>query len=120
MNPIHIYTPVGNAISQLCVNIIPFFFGEDYTKCLPLVALQYHDVEVEVTIRDWDSCYHVLRQITDADGKDGYIHMQEFNKMKQQNLEGVRLDCNYIYLDSEDRKRIAVYLTLCFRFIVFF
>lgn len=32
--------------------MIPFFFGEDWTKCLPLVALQYHDVEIRVKCRD--------------------------------------------------------------------
>jgi hypothetical protein len=32
--------------------IIPFFFGEDYTKSLPLVALQYHDVEIRIKCRD--------------------------------------------------------------------
>ena len=32
--------------------VIPFFFGEDYTKSLPLVALQYHDVEIRIKCRD--------------------------------------------------------------------
>ena len=32
--------------------IIPFFFSEDYTRCLPLVALQYHDVEIRIKCRD--------------------------------------------------------------------
>jgi len=32
--------------------MIPFFFGEDYTKSLPLVAMQYHDVEIRVKCRD--------------------------------------------------------------------
>jgi hypothetical protein len=32
--------------------MIPFFFGEDWTKVLPLVSLQYHDVEIRVKCRD--------------------------------------------------------------------
>ena len=32
--------------------MLPFFFGEDWTKCLPLVALQYHDVEIRIKRRD--------------------------------------------------------------------
>jgi hypothetical protein len=28
--------------------VIPFFFGRDWTKCLPLVALQYHEVELRI------------------------------------------------------------------------
>jgi|SRR5210317_40209 hypothetical protein len=31
--------------------IIPFFFSEDWTKSLPLVALQYHDVELRIKCR---------------------------------------------------------------------
>ena len=31
--------------------LIPFFFGEDYTKCLPLLALQYHQVELRISMR---------------------------------------------------------------------
>jgi len=32
--------------------MIPFFFGEDWTKSLPLVALQYHEVELRIKCRD--------------------------------------------------------------------
>ena len=32
--------------------LIPFFFSEDWTKCLPLVGLQYHEVEIRVKCRD--------------------------------------------------------------------
>jgi len=32
--------------------IIPFFFSEDWTKSLPLVGLQYHEVEIRIKCRD--------------------------------------------------------------------
>ena len=32
--------------------MIPFFFGEDWTKVLPIVALQYHEVEIRIKCRD--------------------------------------------------------------------
>jgi len=32
--------------------VIPFFFSEDWTKSLPLVGLQYHEVEVRVKCRN--------------------------------------------------------------------
>jgi len=86
---------------------LKFWFCDSLKKSLPLIAMQYHDVEIEVKIRDWDACYQVLRETLDVDSNKGYVHMQEFNKMSQQPLEGVRLDCNFIYLDSEDRKRVA-------------
>jgi hypothetical protein len=31
--------------------MIPFFFSEDWTKSLPLVALQYHDIELRIKCR---------------------------------------------------------------------
>ena len=31
--------------------IIPFFFSEDWTKSLPLVGLQYHEVEIRIKVR---------------------------------------------------------------------
>jgi hypothetical protein len=31
--------------------ILPFFFSDDWTKALPLVGLQYHDVEIRVKCR---------------------------------------------------------------------
>ena len=55
--------------------MIPFFFGEDWTKCLPLVALQYHDVEIRVRCRD------------------GYVPTNT-----------PKVYGNYIYLDTDERK----------------
>jgi hypothetical protein len=55
--------------------MIPFFFGEDWTKSLPLVALQYHEVEVRIKCRD------------------GYTP------------DGTpKVYGNYIYLDTDERK----------------
>lgn len=55
--------------------MIPFFFGEDWTKALPLVALQYHDVEIRIKCRD------------------GLIPVGR-----------PKMWANYIYLDTDERK----------------
>lgn len=55
--------------------MIPFFFGEDWTKALPLVALQYHDVEIRIKCRDG------------------------FTPNETPKIYG-----NYIYLDTDERK----------------
>jgi hypothetical protein len=57
--------------------MIPFFFGEDWTKSLPLVALQYHDVEIRVKCRDG---------YTPTPGSTPKVYG------------------NYIYLDTDERK----------------
>ena len=58
--------------------MIPFFFGEDWTKNLPLVALQYHDVEIRIKCRD------------------GYTP-----------TGSPKIWGNYVYLDTEERKFFA-------------
>ena len=55
--------------------VIPFFFGEDWTKSLPLVALQYHEVEIRIKCRD------------------GYTPTSR-----------PKVYGNYIYLDTDERK----------------
>lgn len=57
--------------------MIPFFFGEDWTKVLPLVALQYHDVEIRIKCRDG---------FTPTPGTTPKVYG------------------NYIYLDTDERK----------------
>lgn len=56
--------------------MIPFFFGEDWTKVLPLVALQYHDVELRIKLRNNYSFVNAVPKIYGT----------------------------YIYLDTDERK----------------
>lgn len=94
---------------------LQFWFCKNIRKSLPLIALQYHDVEIEVKIRDFESCYRVIKErtynnqnLTDLPNLELIrTHYQFANKFKQLPLEGVRLDCTYVYLDSNDRKRIS-------------
>ena len=41
--------------------VIPFFFSEDWTKALPLVALQYHEVEIRVKFRSGASLLPTIK-----------------------------------------------------------
>ena len=46
-------TTTADGGANICTDayVIPFFFSEDWTKALPLVALQYHEVEIRVKFR---------------------------------------------------------------------
>ena len=57
--------------------VIPFFFSEDWTKSLPLVAMQYHEVEIRI------KCRSGL-----AFGATPKVY------------------ANYVYLDTEERNRL--------------
>ena len=58
--------------------IIPFFFSEDWTKSLPLVGLQYHEVEIRIKVRPG------------------------FNNADTPKVYG-----SYVYLDTEEREFFA-------------
>ena len=44
---------------------LKFFFCNDLMKSLPIYALNYHDIEIEVKLRRWEDLYFVLSTITD-------------------------------------------------------
>jgi len=58
--------------------VIPFFFSEDWTKALPLVAMQYHEVEIRIKCRS---------------GLTGFGATP-------------KVYANYVYLDTEERNRL--------------
>jgi len=58
--------------------VIPFFFSEDWTKALPLVAMQYHEVEIRI------KCRSGLGSLGAAP----------------------KVYANYVYLDTEERNRL--------------
>lgn len=106
-------TPKDDYILPTFIYIpLKFWFCNDLTKALPLIALQYHDVEIEVKLRNLESCYNILsaESTTDEAGvnKSYFMNVKSNDiKFKNTDLEDVRLDCNFIYLDTEERKKVA-------------
>ena len=61
--------------------VIPFFFSEDWTKALPLVAMQYHEVEIRIKCR--------------SNANNAFT----FGATP-------KVYANYVYLDTEERNRL--------------
>jgi hypothetical protein len=79
-----------------------FWFCRHTGLALPLIALQYHEVKLTVEFRDVKDCYWAGHR-TDADDEwttDLDIH-------RPASMNSASLYVNYIYLDSEERKRFA-------------
>ena len=70
---------------------LPFFFCRNVGLALPLIALQYHDVKVTLKFRDASACMNVVG--TDA--------------ATAPHFADAKLLCDFVYLDSEERKRFA-------------
>lgn len=87
-----------------------FFCSNDYETCLPLNALRNQEIEVEIKLRKWDDMYFVLRQLTDVKNSSGtitdpfsYYYAHTHDKLTLKPVNNMRLDCNMIFLGSEER-----------------
>ena len=70
---------------------LPFFFCRNVGLALPLIALQYHDVKITLKFRDAAACMNVVGGASPA-----VPHFAD-----------AKLLCDFVYLDSEERKRFA-------------
>jgi len=73
---------------------LQFWFNRNYGLALPLIALQYHEVRLHFEF---------------AKAEDVIVADKEFKElaMKQLRIKDALLLVNYIYLDSEERRRFA-------------
>lgn len=73
---------------------LKFWFNRHYGLALPLIALQYHEVRINIELNEV---------------KDLIVANDAFkaNDMKCINLADLQLLVDYIYLDSEERRRFA-------------
>lgn len=84
---------------------LKFWFTLNINKALPLIALQYHKVEIEVKLRNFNQLTNVLRVVEDESGSTTLIHTNY--KLKSKPVEKLHMDCTYIYLGPEERKHVA-------------
>lgn len=77
--PLQLYVPLN------------FWFCRNVGMALPLVALQYHDVELSIKLRPFNDCY-----ITN----DG-------SKVQAGDYVDIKLLVDYIYLDRDERRKFA-------------
>ncbi len=69
-----------------------FWFCRNNGLALPLIALQYHDVKLQIKFSNLENCVIFFK-----------------NKIRKDiKFKGSSLMINYIYLDGEERKRFAV------------
>ena len=72
---------------------LQFYFCRNNGLALPLIALQYHEVKIHVRFRPADQCYIASEAF--KSGADDF------------GLEDVSLYVNYIFLDTDERRRFA-------------
>ena len=74
---------------------LQFWFCRNPGVAIPLIALQYHEVRVNVTFETWQNCQY-------SESSVGVPAAAP-----QQSLAAASLYVDYVYLDTEERRRFA-------------
>jgi hypothetical protein len=91
-----------NALPETTLYIpLQFWFCNNPGLALPLIALQYHEVKINIDLRTVDECLWAVRSI-DAAADD-----QKAMSAYSQSLVSASLYVDYIYLDTDERRRMA-------------
>ena len=100
----------ANGVRQVCAprNALPettlyvplqFWYCRNPGLALPLIALQYHEVKINLDIRNIEECLWAVNAISGSG-----IKVQDAYK---QSLAAASLFVDYIFLDTDERRRMA-------------
>uniref|UniRef100_A0A6C0JGT2 Major capsid protein N-terminal domain-containing protein n=1 Tax=viral metagenome TaxID=1070528 RepID=A0A6C0JGT2_9ZZZZ len=103
----------SNAPRQVCAprNALPettlyvpfqFWYCRNPGLALPLIALQYHEVRVNLDIRPIDECLWAVDSLGEAEGS-----AKSTDGAYNQSLVAASLYVDYVFLDTDERRRMA-------------
>ena len=91
-----------NALPETTLYVpLQFWFCCNPGLALPLIALQYHEVKVNLDLRAIDECLWAVKDLTATSGD------QKVSAAYSQSLVSASLYVDYIYLDTDERRRMA-------------
>ena len=99
-NTIHL-TGTGLNSTEACTLYVPlqFWFCRNPGLALPLIALQYHEVKINMEFRAKNELYVTTGDVTDCGASTSGFCVPS--------LEAASLFIDYIYLDTDERRRFA-------------
>ena len=104
----------SNAPRQVCAprNALPettlyvpfqFWYCRNPGLALPLIALQYHEVKINLDIRPIDECLFAVSSLNCTGSSTNMKVTQAYN----QSLVAASLYVDYVFLDTDERRRMA-------------
>lgn len=102
----------SNAPRQVCAprNALPettlyvpfqFWFCRNPGLALPLIALQYHEVKINLDLRPIDECLWAVSSLSSTSGN------VKVTTAYNQSLVAASLYVDYVFLDTDERRRMA-------------
>jgi Large eukaryotic DNA virus major capsid protein/Major capsid protein N-terminus len=99
--PAQVCTP-RNALPETTLYIpLQFWFCRNPGLALPLIALQYHEVKINIDFRPIGECLWAVTDLTAASGT------VSASAAYQQSLVAASLYVDYIFLDTDERRKMA-------------
>jgi hypothetical protein len=80
---------------------LQFWFCKNPGLALPLIALQYHEVKVNLDLRPIGECLWAVKELYAAAGS------VQVSQAYQQSLVAASLYIDYIFLDTDERRKMA-------------
>ena len=101
-----------NALPETTLYIpLQFWFCRNPGLALPLIALQYHEVRINLELRPSDEVLFAVTNLTEGGGADG-DNVGNGSSVKdavsyQKSLVAASLYVDYVFLDTDERRRMA-------------
>ena len=91
-----------NALPETTLYVpLLFWFCRNPGLALPLIALQYHEVKINLDLRPLGECLWAVNSLTATSGT------QSVTTAYQQSLVAASLYVDYIFLDTDERRKMA-------------
>ena len=92
-----------NALPETTLYVpLQFWFTKNPGLALPLIALQYHEVKINLDIRPIGECLWAVNSMTGTSGSSVTV-----TNAYQQSLVAASLYIDYIFLDTDERRKMA-------------
>jgi len=92
-----------NALPETTLYIpLLFWFCRNPGLALPLIALQYHEVKINIDFRPIGECLWAVKTLQSA-----YSGVVSVSSAYQQSLVAASLYMDYIFLDTDERRKMA-------------
>ena len=91
-----------NALPETTLYVpLQFWFCRNPGLALPLIALQYHEVKINIDFRPIGECLWAVKSLTATSGTNSV------SAAYQQSLVAASLYVDYIFLDTDERRKMA-------------
>ena len=80
---------------------LQFWFCRNPGLALPLIALQYHEVKINLDIRPIDECLWAVSDLSAGSGS------KKVTNAYNQSLVAASLYVDYVFLDTDERRKMA-------------